>query len=55
MVFLRKKEECEAAESCDPPPPPHTGPTPPYSRVHALAAAAEHDVRGLLGLLLLLE
>lgn len=35
--------------------PTPSAPAPPHSRVHALAAAAEHDVRRLLGLLLLLE
>lgn len=53
MVFLEREGGCEAGAR--PAPRPPARPWPGCSRVHALAAAAEHDVGCLLGLLLLLE
>lgn len=55
MVFLQREEGGEGVrleKGCSAPLQPQAG---SYSRVHALAAATEHDVRCLLGLLLFLE
>lgn len=61
MVFLQREEQHEAGNRAGLPTrqalhgPPAPPAAPRHSRVHALAAAAEHDIRRLLGLLLLLE